>query len=401
MQVKGNALAAQAGGPTAVINASLSGIVSRASEEKSIERVYGCRWGMYGLLNEQFADLSRETPQTIRDLKNCPGSALGSSRYKLAEKDMPRVLEILKKYNIRYFFGIGGNDTMLNVFQIEDFCRKNQYELFGMGCPKTVDNDLFGTDHTPGFPSAARFVALSVLQTGILARDMQKVDQFVVYQTIGRDAGWLAAAAYAAKKEEADPPHILLIPEVPFDPETFFKRFSDCYQKYGYVSIVCGEGIAYADHKPVSASNVKDHFSNIEFGAMGGTSAAVVLHRMLCERFKFRGEFQIPESLAMCAADRAVEQDVEEAFRLGQSVVQKAMSGISGLMTTLVRKSSQPYKIEIGTILLNEVAAKTKPIPREWISEQGLMVNEQFGEYIRPLIGPLPSYAKLSYYSVT
>lgn len=400
MKAKGNALIAQAGGPTAVINASLSGLIDQALQEKNIGRVYGCRWGMYGLLNEQFVDLSKEEAQTIRGLKTTPSSALGSSRYKLAEKDMPRVLEIFRKHGIRYFFGIGGNDTMLNVFQIEDFCRKNQYEMFGMGCPKTVDNDLFGTDHTPGFPSAARFTAISVLQAGILARDMQKVDPFSVYQSIGRDAGWLAAAAYAAKKEEADPPHMILIPEVPFNEEKFFKQFEECHRKFGYVSIVCGEGIAYADGRPVSASNVKDNFANIEFGAMGGSSAALVLHRMVHQQFKLRGEFQIPESLAMCAADRAVSHDIEEAFRLGQSAVRKAADDISGLMTTLVRKSNQPYEVEIGTIPLNEVAAKTKPIPREWIAEQGLMVNEKFGDYIRPLVGPLPEYAKLRYYPV-
>jgi 6-phosphofructokinase 1 len=318
MKGKGNALIAQAGGPTAVINSSLSGLISQAAQEKNIARVYGCRWGMYGLLNEQFIDLSKEDSQVIQGLKTTPSSALGSSRYKLTEKDMPKVLEIFKKHQIRYFFGIGGNDTMLNVFQIEHFCRENQYELFGMGCPKTVDNDLFGTDHTPGFPSAARFVALSVLQAGILARDMQKVDSFSVYQSIGRDAGWLAAASYAVKKEEADPPHIILIPEVPFNEEKFFKQFEDCHQKFGYVAIVCGEGIAYLDGKPVSASKVKDHFSNIEFGAMGGSSAALVLHRMIRNQFKLRGEFQIPESLAMCAADRAVSHDIEEAFRLGR-----------------------------------------------------------------------------------
>ncbi|MCU0411772.1 MAG: diphosphate--fructose-6-phosphate 1-phosphotransferase, partial [Bacteroidetes bacterium] len=219
--MKGNALVAQTGGPTSVINASLAGIIAQGLAEKRIRTVLGCHWGMKGLMDENLVDLGKESAATLRALRTTPSSALGSSRYKLSEKDMPRVIDILRKHNIRYFFGIGGNDTMLNVHQVETYCRQNGYELYGMGCPKTVDNDLFGTDHTPGFPSAARFVALSVLQAGILARDMQHVDQFVVYQTIGRDAGWLAAAAYAAKKEESDPPHIILMPEIPFDRETF------------------------------------------------------------------------------------------------------------------------------------------------------------------------------------
>ncbi len=394
---KGKALIAQAGGPTAVINASLAGIISQAKNSPAIEQVLGCHFGMLGLIEDNLVNLSAETPAAIEGLKRTPGSALGSSRYKLSEKDMPRVLEIFKKHDIHYFFGIGGNDTMLNVYQVEKYCREQGYECFGMGCPKTVDNDLFGTDHTPGFPTAARYVALSIMQAGILAKDMQKVDQYVIYQTIGRDAGWLAAAAYAAKRDEADPPHIILIPEIPFDSDKFFAKFETAYKKFGYVSIICGEGIVFADGTPVSASQVKDNFSNIEFGAMGGTSAAMMLHKMIGEKTKFRGEFQVPESLPMCSADRTPATDIEEAFRLGQKAVDMALEGTSGLMTTLVRTSNQPYTTEIGTIPLNEVAAKTKPLPAEYIAEDGMMVTEAFRTYLDPLIGPLPEYTKLSF----
>ncbi|MFA4838654.1 MAG: diphosphate--fructose-6-phosphate 1-phosphotransferase [Candidatus Neomarinimicrobiota bacterium] len=398
--MKGNALVAQAGGPTTVINSSLSGIITQCLKENNIENVYGCHWGMLGLMNEDFVNLGMEDKTVIEGLKRTPSSALGSSRYKLSDKDMPKVLEILKKHNVRYFFGIGGNDTMLNVYQVEKYCRDHGYELYGMGCPKTVDNDLFGTDHTPGFPTAARFVALSVLQAGILARDMQKVDQFVIYQTIGRDAGWLAASAFAIKSSECDPPHIILLPEVPFDEEKFFARFEETYRKFGFVSIICGEGIVYADGTPVSASKTKDNFSNVEFGAMGGTSAAMMLHRMLTNKYGYRGEFQVPESLPMCSADRAVENDIEEAFLLGQEAVKFAVNKTSGLMTTIERTSNTPYRIKIGTIPLNKVAAKTKPVPKEFIAEDGMMMTESFTEYIKPLIGELPNYVKLNFYPV-
>ncbi|MCX6137413.1 MAG: diphosphate--fructose-6-phosphate 1-phosphotransferase [Ignavibacteriales bacterium] len=390
--MKGNALVAQTGGPTAVINASLAGIASQCHSEPNVPRVFGCRWGMLGLMEENFVDMTELSEAKLDQLKRTPSSALGSSRYKLSANDMPRVLDVMKKHDIRYFFGIGGNDTMLNVYQIEKYCCEQGYEFFGMGCPKTVDNDLFGTDHTPGFPSAARFVALSVLQAGILARDMQKVDQFVVYQTIGRDAGWLAAAAVAGKKNDADPPHIVLLPEVPFEDEKFLTAVDTAYKKYGYVSVICGEGIVYADGTPVSASKVKDNFSNIEFGAMGGTSAAMRLHRMIADKFGFRGEFQVPESLPMCSIDRAVRQDVEEAFILGYEAVERATSGASGLMTTLVRGEGNVYGISIGTIPLNEVAAKTKPLPKEFITEDGLMVTDAFKRYIAPLVGEIPDY---------
>ena len=390
--MKGNALVAQTGGPTAVINASLAGIVSQCHREPNVPCVFGCRWGMLGLMEENFVDMTEMNEVRLDRLKWTPSSALGSSRYKLSAKDMPRVLEVMKKHDIRYFFGIGGNDTMLNVYQIEKYCREQGYEFFGMGCPKTVDNDLFGTDHTPGFPSAARFVALSVMQAGILARDMQKVDQFVVYQTIGRDAGWLAAAAVAGKKKDADPPHIVLLPEVPFEDEKFLAAVETAYKEFGFVSVICGEGIVYADGTPVSASKVKDNFSNIEFGAMGGTSAAMHLHRMIADKFGFRGEFQVPESLPMCAMDRAVKMDVEEAFILGYEAVERATSGSSGLMTTLVRGEGNVYGISIGTIPLNEVAAKTKPLPKEFITEDGLMVTDAFKRYITPLVGEIPDY---------
>jgi len=398
--MKGNALVAQAGGPTTVINSSLSGIISQCLKETSIDNIYGCHWGMLGLVDDNLIDLTQEKTATIEGLKYTPSSALGSSRYKLQESDLPRVLEILKKHNIRYFFGIGGNDTMLNVYQIEKYCREQGYELYGMGCPKTVDNDLFGTDHTPGFPTAARYVALSILQGGILARDMQKVDQFVIYQTIGRDAGWLAAAAYAAKQSECDPPHIILLPEIPFNADKFFKKFEEVYNRCGFVSIICGEGIVYADGTPVSASKVTDNFSNVEFGAMGGTSAAMMLHRMICDKYDYRGEFQVPESLPMCSADRAVANDIEEAFELGKEAVILACRGTSGLMTTLVRKDTLPYEVSIGTFPLDQVAAKTKPIPAEYIAEDGMMITEKFREYIRPLIGELPEYVRLKFIPV-
>ncbi len=396
--MKANALVAQTGGPTSVINASLAGIIAQSRAESRIGKIYGCHWGMLGLLEEWLVDLGREPRQTLAALKHTPSSALGSSRRKLTAEDMPRVLEVLKKYHIRYFFGIGGNDTMLNVHQVEQYCRQNGYELYGMGCPKTVDNDLYGTDHTPGFPSAARYVALSVLQAGILARDMQKVDQFVIYQTIGRDAGWLAAAAFAAKRDEADPPHLILMPEVRFNADRFFAAFESAYRKYGYVSIICGEGIVHEDGTPVSASQVKDGFSNIEFGAMGGTSAAMMLHRMLTNQFKFRGEFQVPESLAMSAADRAVRHDVQEAYRLGVNAVRRAARGQSGLMTTLVRRPGTVYRIGTGTISLADVAAKTKPVPAEFISADGFTMTEEFHRYIDPLVGPLPAYARLRFH---
>ncbi len=393
--LKGNAIVGQSGGPTSVINASLAGIVNAAKEFDGIGKILGMRFGIEGLLGGNIIDLGRESAQTIEGLKTTPSSALGSCRYKPGDEDLPGIVDVLKENDIRYIFLIGGNDTMETIARIEAYARGRDYELIGIGVPKTVDNDLYGTDHTPGFPSAARYVALSVMQSGILARDMQKVDQFVIYQSIGRNAGWLTAAAAAGKKTEAEPPHILCLPERPFEKEKFLADVKRCYESFGWVSIACGEGITYADGTPVSASQIKDKFDNVEFGAMGGTSAAVNLHRMISDKFGFRGEFQVTESLPMCAADRAVGLDIDEAYMCGQAAVGLARRGESGVMVSLERVGCDEYKCETGTVPLEQVAIKAKPMPDEYINAEGNFITPAFLDYLRPLLGELPQYTTL------
>jgi 6-phosphofructokinase 1 len=322
---------------------------------------------------------------------------LGSSRLKLKDEHFPAVLAQLKKYQIRYLFMIGGNDTMDTIHRVTKFANENGHEMLGVGVPKTVDNDLHGTDHTPGYPSAARYVALSVLQAGILARDMQKVDQFVIFQSIGRSAGWLPAAAACSRSNPAAPPHIILFPERPFERDRFLAAVAEAHRAQGFVSIVCGEGITTADGKPVSVSQTKDKFGNVEFGAMGGTSAAMVLHRMIADEFGWRGEFQVTESLPMCAADRALKLDFDEAFACGAQAVKLASSGQGGVMVTMKRTNQpgEPYQMDFGTISLSEVANHERPMPDEYISSNGFGVTEAFLTYAAPLIGEMPKYVSL------
>ncbi len=395
--LKGNAIIGQSGGPTSVINSSLAGIIAGAKEFTGIQNILGMRFGIEGFMVENIIDLGAENNEVVAGLKTTPSSALGSCRHKLKEEDLPKILALLKKYNIRYIFLIGGNDTMDTIHRIEVYAKQNSYEMTGIGVPKTVDNDLFGTDHTPGFASAARYVALSVQQAGVLARDMRKVDQFVIFQCIGREAGWLPAASVLGKKDASDAPHILCLPERHFEKDKFLSEVKKCYDNFGFVSIVCGEGIAYADGTPVSASQTKDKFNNIEFGAMGGTSTAVVLHKMITEKFGFRGEFQITESLPMCAADRAVQLDIDEAFMAGKAAVELAKAGKTGLMVTLNRKSGNKYECFTGEIALKEVAVRAKPMPDEFISSDGFGVTDAFIKYASPLVGKLPDYTKLAY----
>ena len=393
---KANAIIGQSGGPTSVINSSLAGVVEAAKAAEGFGKVLGMRFGIEGFMAENIIDLSAQPAPIIRGLKTTPSSALGSCRRKLKDEDLPRVFEVIRKNDIRYFFLIGGNDTMDTIHRVSAYAAKQGFELIGVGIPKTVDNDLYGTDHTPGFPSAARYVTLSVLQAGVLAHDMRRVDQFTVFQCIGRKAGWLPAAAALAKTDPSDAPHILLLPERPFEKDRFLKAVKEAYDQYGFISVVCGEGIADSSGTPVSASQVTDKFNNVEFGAMGGTSAAVVLHRMISNEFGFRGEFQITESLPMCAADRGVALDFREAYLCGKTAVKLASKGTSGIMVTLVRKPGKAYGVTTGTAPLSEVAERARPMPDHFISADGYGVTRAFLDYARPLVGPLPAYARLA-----
>ncbi|MGD0584023.1 MAG: diphosphate--fructose-6-phosphate 1-phosphotransferase [Bacteroidales bacterium] len=393
--IRGNAIIGQSGGPTSVINSSLAGVVEAGLRTSFIENIYGMHWGIEGFMQENILDLGKQSPSVIKGLRTTPSSALGSSRHKLRGNELEHVLAVLKKYNIRYLFMIGGNDTMDTIHRVEEYSRSMKYELHGIGIPKTVDNDLFGTDHTPGFPSAARSNILNVMQAGVLARDMQKVDQFVVYQTIGRDAGWLAAATAMAKKNEEDAPHLIYAPEFAFDKTSFLSDVEKCIKKYGWVSVVCGEGIKFADGTPVSAATTRDKFNNTEFGAMGGASAGLNLHRMISSEFGYRGEFQITESLIMSDYVRAVKTDLDEAYECGAEAVRLAAAGVTGYMVSMKRISDKPYKIVFDKVPLKDVAVASKPMPLEYFNTESNFVSPKFYDYITPLAGDLPDFVQL------
>lgn len=392
---KGNILIGQSGGPTSVINSSLAGVIDTAAGSGLAEGIYGMHYGIEGFMQEWILDLGRQPKSVLEGLRRTPSSALGSSRHKVQESDLPRILSVMEKYNIRYFFLIGGNDTMDTIHRVEAYCRSKGYDLIGIGIPKTVDNDLFGTDHTPGFASAARSNIMNVLQGGILARDMQKVDKFVVYQTIGRDAGWLAAATAMAARSEEDAPHLIYTPEFDFSKEKFLADVERCIKSYGWISIVCGEGIKYADGTPVSASLTRDKFNNIEFGAMGGTSVAINIHKMISSEFGYRGEFQITESLIMSDFVRASKIDLDEAYQCGVEAVRLAQKGESGVMVSMNRTSNNPYSITFGKAPLEDVAVAAKPMPAEYFNEAGNYVSPAFIEYMKPLAGDIPEFVKL------
>jgi len=224
---------------------------------------------------------------------------------------------------------------------------------------------------------------------------MQRVDKFVIQQTVGRDAGWLAASSAMARKREGDAPHLIYMPERPLNREKVLSDVKGIVDKYGWASIVCGEGITWEDGIPVSASQAKDKFANVEFGAMGGSSAALNLHQLISNEFSYRGEFQITESLPMSAIDRASEIDLHEAYECGVKAVELADEGVTGVMVSIVRESNNPYKITLKTAPLSDVAIKAKPMPDEYISESGADITKAFIDYLKPLIGEFPTYSIL------
>lgn len=394
LSAKKNAIVGQLGGPTSVINSSLSGIIQEGLKSKKIKDILGMRDGITGLLKDRIVDLGKVNSKTLQALRHTPSSILGSCRYIMKKEDFPLILRQLERYNIGYFFLIGGNGTMEINRQIEQYCKINGYQISVVGIPKTVDNDLCNTDHAPGFASAARYICFSVLQGGRLARDMKSVDKYVVLQTVGRNTGWLAASSALVKSKEMDAPHLIYIPEKPLSRNKFISDVEECIKKYGWVYIVCGEGIRWEDQRFV-ATHYSQNNNIIEFGAMGGGSAALNLHKIIYQETNYRGEFQITESLSMCAIDRVSKVDMDEAHICGVKAVELAEEGISGVMISIIRICSNPYKIKFSTVPFKEVALKIKPMDEKYINRQGNFVTDEYLKYIKPLIGKIPKYAEI------
>lgn len=389
-----NVLVGQSGGPTAVINASLAGVIEQAQAERArspsrVERVLGMRFAVEGFLEGLHVDLTDLSPDRLDRLAQTPGSALGSCRHKLTDDELPRILARLRELDIGFLLLIGGNDTMDTVARIEAYAAQQNYQLAGIGVPKTVDNDLYATHHTPGYPSAANYVSRSVQQAGRLARDMQRVDQFVIFQTVGREAGWLAAASVLARSHPDDPPHLIYVPELRLSPEQLLQDVERAVRLHGFASIVVGEGVLWEDGRHVSDTTATDRFANIEFGAMGGGGAALTLHRLITNEFGYRGEFQIPESMAMAAEDRVVQRDRDEAREVGREAVRLAIAEETGVMVTLT-----PDPHQFGTAPLREVANNAKPMPAQMVRPGG--VTDAFIEYGRELVGAAAEYEDVS-----
>lgn len=405
-ELVGNLLVAQSGGPTPVINASLAGVISEAlKHEENIEEIFGGLNGIQGILREELIDLASESQQTVRGLKTTPGSALGTCRYKVKKQaDFDRIFEVFAAHNIRYFVYIGGNDSQDTAAKIDAMAKERGYALRVMGVPKTVDNDLPVTDHCPGYGSVIKHIATTVREMSCDNASMGQHDFVSILEVMGRNAGWLAAGSVLAKRKNQpeDAPHIVLLPEVPFNQSAFLDQVQSVLRKHKHCFVVASEGLTDEAGNFIGADESnKDSFGHAVLGGVGETLRGVV-------------EAGLPGVKARSAklgiSQRAASHggsatDVEEAFRAGAEAVKAAVNGHSGQMVVFVREDKDAYSIKYDLAPLTDIANGVKHFPANWIGDDKMSVGFQFAKYATPLIqgenalpyeNGLPKYAQLA-----
>ena len=397
--LKGNAVVGQSGGPTAAINATLSGVIRGASDAKksgAINTLFGMRNGIEGFLREDFVDLFAffDTEEKFLTLEATPAAALGSCRRKMKSHTedadtYAKILEILKKHDIRYFFYIGGNDSMDTVLKLSDYAASHDYELRVVGVPKTIDNDLMATDHTPGFGSAAKFVATTVKE---ILRDVNvyTMKAVTIVEIMGRDAGWLTASAALAGINDGIGPDLVYLPEKVFDKDRFVADVKSKLEEHPAVLVAVSEGVRFADGEYVGAgtqSGAVDVFGHKYLSGTGKVLEQIVKTEIGC---KVRSiEFSLTQR---CASHIASLADISESVAVGRGAVSAGVEGKSGVMATIDRLESDGYEFKIGTADIAGIANAIKTVPDEFINDEGNGMTEAGLEYLKPLIvGEIPT----------
>ena len=395
-ELRGACIFGQSGGPTAVINASAYGVLKTALESDAITNVYGAAHGIRGVLDDRLYDIGQEDPGELRLLLHTPSSELGSCRYKMADPDTDdtdyrRILEIFQKYNVRYFFYNGGNDSMDTCNKISKYMQKVGYDCRVMGVPKTIDNDLYGTDHCPGFASAAKYIATSCMEVYQDAR-VYDTGMICIIEIMGRHAGWLAGAAALATAYGAGP-DLVYLPEVDFDMDKFLTDVERIYKEKGNCMVAVSEGIHYADGAFVSEAKTSatDGFGHAQLGGLAAHLAAVVKEKTGA---KVRGiELSL---LQRCGAHLASETDIEEAVMSGKAAVENAVNGITDKMVGFqCTRDNGKYVCKTELLPLTEVANAEKKVPIEWINKEHNGVEQPFIDYVLPLIQGEPKLPKV------
>jgi 6-phosphofructokinase 1 len=405
-ELNGNVLVAQSGGPTAVINASLAGVISEALNYECVEEIYGGLNGIQGILQEELVDLAEESQQSIRGLRYTPSSALGTCRYKLRrEADFARLIEVFKAHNIRYFFYIGGNDSQDSTAKISQHAREAGWEMRCIGIPKTVDNDLILTDHTPGYGSVIKQVASTVRDLACDASAMGQHDMVYILEVMGRNAGWIAAGATLAKRRDhpEDAPHLIYLPEVAFDANKYLEDVTNVLKSQKYCIIVVGEGLTDENGNYISTSSGStDSFGHSQLGGAGDYLKGLLEQHVSGVKVRSARLGHAQRAAGLLAS----QTDNNEAFMVGQAAVEAAIEkGITDKMITLMRGETDHYTCETGLADLQEVANGVKHLPRNWIAEDGVSMTYQFVKYALPLIqgevevprdNGLPNYVQLA-----
>ncbi len=408
-ELTGNLLVAQSGGPTAVINASVAGVIQEAGRHECIEEIYGGLNGILGILNETLIDLNEEKARSIAGLKHTPAAALGTCRYKLdfkkkpekAAKDLDRLFEVFQAHNIRFFFYAGGNDSQDTTNKIHHEAVKRGWDMRCIGIPKTIDNDLPHTDHCNGYGSVIKYNATTVMEVACDVLSMATDDgSCCIIEVMGRAAGWIAAGTVLAKRQPTDAPHIILLPEIPFEEDKFLARVKETVTALKYCIVVTGEGIKRPNGEEVGVDKSRlDAFGHAQLGGAADRLAEIVQDRVnLKTRTVKLGYAQ------RAAAHFASETDVLEAVACGETAVRAAVGGKSGYMVKLVRTETSPYRWTTDLQPLDDIANVEHFVPRDWITEDGLLPNEKFIAYAAPLVaghlhlpmeGGLPKFAVL------
>ncbi|MDF1645435.1 MAG: 6-phosphofructokinase [Legionellaceae bacterium] len=409
MTIIKNAIYAQSGGVTAVINASACGVIQTARKHPDkIGRVFAAKSGIVGALSEELIDTSFETDADIAKLMHTPSGAFGSCRHKLKAdgEEFTRLLQVFEAHNIGYFFYNGGGDSQDTANKIAEISQARGYPVTCIGIPKTVDNDLPFTDTCPGFGSVAKYVAVSTKEAGFDVASMAETSTKVfILEVMGRHAGWIAAASGLASESASEPPHLILFPEVPFNPTEFVARVDTCVQKYGYCVVVVSEGVQDEQGHFLSDAGLRDAFGHAQLGGV-----APVLANLVKQELGYKYHWAVADYLQRAARHIASNVDVEQAYALGKAAVELALEGQNAIMPTVVRENDMPYQWSIGQVPLSDVANQERGMPQDFIREDGMGITEACRRYLAPLIqgeayppyiNGLPDYVRLKNELVT
>ena len=386
MNKPANAFYAQSGGVTSVINASACGVIETANKSSKINKVLCGKNGILGALNEELFDTSKEKKSEIAKLRQTPGGAFGSCRFKLQDpikqkKEYLRLFEVFKAHNIEYFFYNGGGDSQDTTFKISKMAKELKLPLTCIGIPKTVDNDLPITDCSPGFGSVAKYVATSTLEAGLDVKSMSETSTKVfILEVMGRHAGWIAAASALASRNETDPPHIILMPEVPFVKKKFIDKVKHTVADEGFCVVVASEGTRYKNGMFLADSGLTDAFGHKQLGGV-----APVLAQMISS-IGLKNHWAVSDYLQRSARHISSKTDLDQAYAVGKKAVEFALAGKNAVMPVIKRLSNKPYKWKIESTSLSKVANVEKTLPKGYISKDGFTISNKGIDYLTPLI---------------